>query len=107
MSDNIAAAKARTECTGVVIDGKHYEGFDMYTAMEEISGFLSKIRLMVQDVYESADNYAVSYGKARREGLYPSSIFTFGHEVFTRASILLDNVVSIEAALKKFDIHTD
>ena len=107
MSDNIAAAKPRTECTGVVIDGKHYEGFDMYTAMEEISGFLSKIRLMVQDLYDTADTYAASYGKARRAGMYPSCINVFGHEVFTRSGIMLDNVVSIEAALKKFDIHTD
>lgn len=106
MSENIAAMP-RNECTGVVLEGKHYDGFDMYTAMEEISCFLSKIRLMVEDLYENSDTYALSYNKSRRAGIYPYSLFTFGHDVHTRTGIMLDNVVSIEAALKKFDIHTD
>jgi len=79
----------------------------MYTAMEGISCFLSKIRLMVEDLYANADTYALSYNKSCRAGIYPSSLFTFGHDVYTRTGIMLDNVVSIEAELKKFDIHPE
>ncbi|MBR2797517.1 MAG: hypothetical protein IKE17_15655 [Clostridia bacterium] len=107
MSDNIATAKAVSERANVTIDGKTYEGFDLYTALEEVSMFLSKIRLIVQDVYESSDTYAVSYGKALRAGIYPSTLYTFGHEVYIRSGIMLDNVNSIESMLSRFDIHLD
>lgn len=107
MSDNIATAKAVAKCTNVTIEGKSYEGFDLYTALEEVSMFLSKIRLIVQDVFESSDTYAVSYGKALRAGIYPSTLFTFGHDVFIRSGIMLDNVNCIESMLSRFDIHLD
>lgn len=98
MSDNIATAKAVAKCTNVTIDGKSYEGFDLYKALEEISYCLSKIRRMTQDMLDTSDPYVLSYGKARRAGLLPAPASTLGHEVYTRSSILLDNVVTIEAA---------
>ena len=107
MSDNIAAAKAVAKCTNVTIDGKSYEGFALYTALEEISYSLSKIRLMTKDLMETTDPYILSYGKAVRKGLFPAPASSLGHEVYTCSSILLDNVVSIEAALRHFDIYPD
>ena len=106
MSDNIAA-KERTECTAVTIDGKRYEGFDLYTALEEISYSLSKIRQMTQDMLDTSDPYVLSYGKSIRNGLLPAPVSSLGHEVYTRSSIVLDNVVAIEAALRQFDIYPD
>lgn len=106
MSDNIAA-KERTECTAVTIDGKRYEGFDLYTALEEVSHNLSKIRQMTQDMLDTSDPYVLSYGKALRKGLFPAPASTLGYEVYTRSSIVLDNVVTIEAALRRFDIYPD
>ncbi len=96
-----------TECTNCVMDGKRYEGFDLYTALEEISYCLSKIRRMTQDMLDTSDPYVLSYGKARRAGLLPAPASSLGHEVYTRSSILLDNVVTIEAALRQFDIYPD
>ena len=107
MSDNIAAAKAVSERADVTIAGKHYEGFALYTALEEISYSLSKIRRMTQDLLVASDPYVVSYGKSIRKGLLPAPASTLGHEVYTRSSILLDNVVSIEAKLRQFDIYPD
>lgn len=106
MSDNIAA-KERTECTAVTIDGKRYEGFDLYTAMEEISYSLSKIRLMVEDLFAASDKYVVLYSDALRAGLLPAPVVGLGHSVYTRTGIILDNIVSIEAKLLRFDIHPE
>lgn len=106
MSDNIAA-KERTVCTAVTIDGKRYEGFDLYTALEEVSHSLSKIRRMSQDMLDTSDPYVLSYGKAVRKELFPAPASALGYEVYTRSSIVLDNVVSIEAVLRQFDIYPD
>lgn len=107
MSDNIAAAKAVAKCTNVTLDGKSYDGFALYKALEEISYSLSKIRRMTQDLLDTSDTYVVSYGDSLRKGLLPTNASTLGHEVYTRSSIVLDNVVSIEAALKSVDIYLD
>lgn len=107
MSDNIAAAKVATKYTNVTLDGQSYDGFALYTALEEISYSLSKIRRMTQDLLDASDPYVVSYGESIRKGLLPTHASNLGHEVYTRSSILLDNVVSIEAALRHFDIYPD
>lgn len=93
------------ECTNCVFDGKRYEGFDMYTAMEEISYNVSKLRLTVEDLFSATDQYAVSYGKALRGGMIPGQLSSLGRDVYLRSSIMLDYVYQIEEALKRFDIH--
>ena len=99
--------KAMPERTGYIINGKPYEPLAMYDAMEHISGFLSKVRLMAADLLENTDQQVVSYCDAKRAGRVPSLPASLGHDVYLRTAIILDSVVSIEAELKRFDIHPD
>ena len=105
MSDN--TVMAMNECTNCVFDGKRYEGFDMYTAMEGISISVSKLRLMVEDLIYATDQYAVSYGKTLRGGVIPGQLSSLGRDVYMRSSIMLDYVCQIEEALKRFDIQPE
>jgi hypothetical protein len=98
---------AMNECTNCVFDGKRYEGFAMYTAMEGISISVSKLRLMIEDLLLSTDQYAVSYGKVLRGGVLPGQLSYLGRDVYMRSSIMLDYVCQIEEALKRFDIQPE
>ena len=91
----------------IIIEGKQYDGMDMYTALEEISYRVSKIRLMLEDLLNSTDQYVRSYGNARQKGLLPASVVCLGHDAHTRSEIMIDNVVEIESILKRFDVHPE
>ncbi len=107
MSDNIVPAMSKTECTNFVTAGKHYDAFQMFSALEDISNRLSLLRLIVDDLLNASDVHAVSYNKALQSGLSPCLLSEFGRDVYLRSYILLDNVCQIEATLKRFDIHCE
>ena len=96
-----------SECMNDCFHGKHYDAFEMFTAMENISNRLSKLRLIVDDLLNASDVHVVSYNKALQSGLSPCLLSEFGREVYLRSSIMLDNVCQIEATLKRFDIHCE
>lgn len=96
-----------TEFPNCDMDGKRFDGFAMYTAMEEISINVSKLRLLVEDLFHASDQYVVSFGKALRSGMMPGQLSCMGRDVYLRSSIMLDNVCQIEATLKRFDIHCE
>ena len=96
-----------TECTNCVMDGKRYEGFDMYMAMEEISNRLSKLNMLVVDLLNATDEHVCSYNKALQAGLSPCRLSQLGRDVYLRSSIMLDNLSEIEATLNRFDIHAE
>lgn len=96
-----------TECTNCVMDGKRYDGFDMYTAMEEISNRLSKLQLLVVDLLDASNEHVLSYNKALQAGLSPCRLSQLGRDVYLRSSIMLDNLSEIEATLNRFDIHCE
>jgi hypothetical protein len=89
------------------MDGNRYDGFEMYTAMEEISNYLSKVQLIVEDLLGASEEHVVSFNKALQSGLSPCRLSQLGREVYLRSSLLLDNVREIEAALMRFDIHIE
>ena len=93
--------------TNFIIEGKQYNGMDMYTALEDISFRVSKIRLMLDDLLNSTDQYVRSYGDALRKGFLPASVVCLGHDAHTRSEIMIDNVVEIESILKRFDVHPE
>ena len=96
-----------TEYTNCVMDGKRYEGFDMYMAMEEISNRLSKLNMLVVDLLNATDEHVCSYNKALQAGLSPCRLSQLGRDVYLRSSIMLDNLSEIEATLNRFDIHCE
>jgi hypothetical protein len=87
--------------------GKRYDGFDMYTAMEEISNRLSKLQLLVVDLLDASNEHVLSYNKALQSGLSPCRLSQLGRDVYLRSSIMLDNLSEIEATLNRFDIHAE
>jgi hypothetical protein len=89
------------------MDGKRYDGFDMYTAMEEISNRLSKLQLLVVDLLDASNEHVLSYNKALQSGLSPCWLSHLGRDVYLRSSIMLDNLSEIEATLNRFDIHAE
>jgi hypothetical protein len=89
------------------MDGKRYDGFDMYTAMEEISNRLSKLQLLVVDLLDASNEHVLSYNKALQSGLSPCTLSHLGRDVYLRSSIMLDNLSEIEATLNRFDIHCE
>ena len=91
----------------IIIEGKQYDGMDMYTALEEISYRVSKIRLMLEDLCDSTDQYVKSYGDTRRKGLLPASVDYLGRDVHARSFIALDSVFEIESTLKRFDVQPE
>ena len=107
MSDNTVAAMSKSEHAYSFNDGKPIDVFDMFTAMEGISISVSKLRLTIEDLLLSTDQYAVSYGKALRSGVIPGQLSSLGRDVYMRSFIMLDYVCQIEEALKCFDIHDE
>lgn len=87
--------------------GKRYEGFDMYTAMEEISNRLSKLNMLAVDLLNATDEHVCSYNKALQAGFSPCRLSQLGRDVYLRSSIMLDNLSEIEATLNRFDIHCE
>lgn len=96
-----------SECMNGCSHDKHYDAFEMFSALEDISNRLSKLRLIVDDLLNASDVHAVSYNKALQSGLSPCLLSEFGREVYLRSSLLLDNVCEIEATLKRFDIRCE
>jgi len=103
MSDNIVSPKSRFG--DVVMNSKCYDGFDMYTALEEISFRLAIMRLLAETMLESTDGPGAMYQKAVDDGRVPDEFPALGHAVNLRCYLLLGEVVYIENLLKQFDIH--
>lgn len=115
MSDNNAVAKAAPESGEFVFaDGKAYSGFDLYTALENIASYVSRLRLSVEDLDDSSSEIYADLKNKTLEGSgrpvdHPCdwSLRQFSREVFIRSGILFIIICEIEKLLKQFDINPD
>ena len=94
------------ENSSITVEGKRYDGFQMFDALEGVSYNVGALRLLCETILDFTDEDAMRYAKGHKSGgvCLPYQV---GHNANVMAQMMLDYVCNIEKLLKAFDIDPE